>query len=113
MVGSTVQNLEAAASGEHEEWAELYPAFASVAKQEGFAEVATVFTMIGKVEKEHEARFRKLLDNVRAQKVFKRDASTRWKCRNCGYVHKGTEPPGKCPACQHPTDYFEVQAQNY
>jgi rubrerythrin len=113
VIGTTAENLEAAAAGEHEEWTELYPAFAAIAKEEGFPEVATAFTMIARAEKAHEERYLKLLENVRAQKVFKSEQPTRWKCRNCGYIHEGTEPPGKCPACQHPQEHFELQAQNY
>jgi rubrerythrin len=113
VIGTTAENLEAAAAGEHEEWTELYPAFAAIAKEEGFPEVVTAFTMIARAEKAHEERYLKLLENVRAQKVFKSEQPTRWKCRNCGYVHEGTEPPGKCPACLHPQEYFELQADNY
>jgi rubrerythrin len=113
VIGTTAENLEAAAAGEHEEWTELYPAFAAIAKEEGFPEVVTAFTMIARAEKAHEERYLKLLENVRVQKVFKSEQPTRWKCRNCGYVHEGTEPPGKCPACLHPQEYFELQADNY
>lgn len=113
VIGTTADNLAAAAGGEHEEWTELYPEFAKVAKEEGFAEVAAAFTMIAKVEKEHEERYRKLLDNVKNDKVFKKDAPVRWKCRNCGYVHEGTEAPAKCPACLHPQAHFEVKEATY
>lgn len=113
MIGTTAENLKAAAGGEHEEWTELYPKFAETAKAEGFNEVAAAFTMIAKVEKEHEARYLKLLALVTEGKVFKADQKTRWKCRNCGHVHEGIEAPGKCPACLHPQEYFERQAQNY
>lgn len=113
VIGDTATNLAAAAAGEHEEWTEAYPKFAEVAKQEGFPEVAAAFTMIARVEKEHEARYRKLLENVQSGKVFKKDAPVRWKCRNCGFVHEGNEPPESCPACKHPRDYFEVKAENY
>ncbi|MCU0694267.1 MAG: rubrerythrin family protein [Polyangiaceae bacterium] len=111
--GTTLENLLAAASGEHEEWAELYPKFAEIAKQEGFPAIATSFTMIARVEKEHEVRFRKLADNVQRGKAFKKDEPARWKCRNCGYVHDGTEPPNQCPACKHPQEHFEVKEANY
>jgi rubrerythrin len=113
VIGDTAENLKSAADGEHEEWNELYPKFAEVAEQEGFPEVATAFSMIAKVEKEHEGRYRKLLENVESGKVFKKDEPVRWKCRNCGYVHDGNEPPESCPACKHPRDYFEVKAENY
>ena len=112
-VGTTAENLRAAAAGEHEEWTEIYPAFAETAKKEGFNQVAAAFTMIAKVEKEHEARYRKLLENVEQGKVWKKDASVRWKCRNCGYIHEGPEPPSKCPACLIDKNEFEVDAHNY
>ena len=113
VIGTTEENLEAAAAGENEEWTELYPAFAQVAREEGFAQVAAAFDMIAKVEKEHEARFRVLLHNVREGKVFRKDEPTRWKCRNCGYVHEGTDAPDLCPACLHDQKYFEVKEANY
>ena len=113
VIDDTAANLEAAAAGEKEEWTELYPAFAETAKEEGFPEVAAAFTMIAKVEKEHETRYRKLLENVKSDKVFKKDGTVRWKCRNCGYVHEGPEAPQTCPACLHPRAYFEVKAENY
>jgi len=113
VIGTTAENLEAAAAGEHEEWTDLYPGFAEVAKQEGFNEVAGAFTMIAKVEKEHEARYLALLERVKNETVFKRDQPVRWKCRNCGYVHEGPRAPQKCPACLHPQSYFEQKADNY
>jgi rubrerythrin len=113
VIGTTLENLEAAANGEHEEWAELYPKFAQIAKDEGFPAIAATFTMIARVEKEHEARYRKLYDNIKNEKVFKRDEPVRWKCRNCGYVHDGTEPPNMCPACKHPQEHFEIKESNY
>ncbi|MBW2278573.1 MAG: rubrerythrin family protein [Deltaproteobacteria bacterium] len=113
VIGDTAENLKAAAAGEHEEWTELYPQFAEVAKQEGFPEVAAAFTMIAKVEKEHEERYLKLHKNVESGQVYKKDAPVRWKCRNCGYVHDGNEAPNTCPACRHPKDYFEVKGENY
>ena len=112
-IGTTEENLAAAAAGEHEEWTELYPAAAKIAKDEGFADVAAAFTMIARVEKEHEARYQRLLDNVRGKKVFKRDGAAQWKCRNCGYVHEGPEAPAKCPACLHPQSHFELKDTNY
>jgi len=112
-IGKTVENLKAAAAGENEEWTKLYPAFAATAKKEGFNEVAAAFTMIAKVEKEHEQRYLKLAANIEQGEVFKKDESQRWKCRNCGYVHEGKEAPGKCPACLHPQEYFEIKEANY
>ncbi|HNS98461.1 MAG TPA: rubrerythrin family protein [Polyangiaceae bacterium] len=113
VLGTTLENLEAAAAGENEEWTALYPAFAEIAKEEGFPAIAASFTMIARVEKEHEERFRKLAANVKDGKVFKKEKPVRWKCRNCGYVHEGTEPPGKCPACAHPQEHFEIKEDNY
>ena len=113
VIGTTAENLEAAANGENEEWTELYPHFADVAKAEGFSKIAAAFRMIAKVEKEHEDRFRALLANVQQGKVFKKDEPVRWRCRNCGHIHEGTEAPGVCPACLHPQKYFEVAADNY
>ncbi len=113
MTGTTEENLAAAAAGENEEWTELYPHFANVAKKEGFPEVAAAFLMIAKVEKEHEERYLKLLDNVKNGKVFKKAGPVRWKCRNCGYVHEGPDAPQMCPACLHDTKHFEIKEQNY
>ena len=112
-IGTTVENLKAAAAGENEEWTELYPAFAAKAKEEGFPEVAAAFTMIAKVEKEHEERYLKLAENVENGTVFRKESAVRWKCRNCGYVHEGPEAPAKCPACLHPQAYFELKEANY
>jgi len=100
-IGNTEDNLEDAASGENEEHTELYPEFADVAKEEGFPRIAAAFKKIGEVELEHEKRFLKLLENIRAEKVFARDEAVRWKCDNCGYVHEGEQAPKKCPACMH------------
>jgi rubrerythrin len=112
-VGDTAENLKMAAEGEHEEWTELYPAFAKLARQEGFEDVAVSFEMIARVEKEHEARYRKLWDRVKSAGVFKREEEVEWKCNNCGYIHKGTEALGMCPACQHPQAHFEERGTNY
>lgn len=112
-VGTTVENLLAAAMGENEEYTELYPHFAAVAKEEGFPEVAAAFLMIARVEKEHEKRYLKLKANVEAGLVFKKTDSVPWKCDQCGYVHEGPEAPGKCPVCLVPQKHFEMQAQNY
>lgn len=112
-IGTTLENLKAAADGENEEWTELYPEFAKIAKEEGFEEVAAAFTTIAKVEKAHEARYRKLYKNLEEGKVFKKDGKVTWKCTNCGYLHEGDSAPEKCPACLHPQSYFEVWAENY
>ncbi len=113
VIGTTRENLAAAAAGENEEWAELYPEFADIADQEGFSAIATVFRNIAKVEAEHEARYRKLLARVEADKVFERDEEIEWQCRNCGYVHTGKNAPDMCPACAHPKAYFEEKKNNY
>jgi len=113
VTGTTAENLLAAADGENEEWTELYPTFAQVAREEGFPQVAAAFTMIARVEKEHEARYRKLLANLETDHVFHKDEPTRWKCRNCGYVHEGPDAPELCPACAHGQKYFEVKESNY
>ncbi len=112
-IGTTLENLKAAADGEHEEWSDLYPHFADVAEKEGFPEVAVAFRKIAEVEKAHEARYRKLYDNLEKGMVFKRNEKYIWKCRNCGYLHEGTEPPKVCPACLHPQSYFEIFVENY
>ncbi|MDR1344598.1 MAG: rubrerythrin family protein [Tannerellaceae bacterium] len=112
-IGTTRENLAAAASGENEEWTELYPAFAAIAEEEGFKQIAVAWRMIATVEAEHEKRYRKLLDNIEKDQVFRKDEEIEWQCRNCGYVHKGKTAPGKCPACEHPQAYFEPKKQNY
>lgn len=111
--GTTEENLEAAAAGENEEWSKLYPAFSQIAKEEGFLEVATAFSKIAEVEKKHEARYNNLLENVRNEKVFSKDSSVEWKCRNCGYHHTGDSAPQICPACIHPQSFFELNCDNY
>ncbi len=110
---NTADNLKAAAAGENEEWTDLYPEFAKVAREEGFPEVAVAYDMISKVEKEHEERYLKLLANVNNGQVFKKDEKVLWKCRNCGFILEAFEAPEKCPACLHPKEYFEVAARNY
>ncbi|KIO43589.1 MULTISPECIES: rubrerythrin [Sanguibacteroides] len=112
-IGTTAENLKAAAEGENEEWAELYPEFAKVAEEEGFNAIAAVFRNIAAVEAEHETRYRKLLERVEAGKVFEREEEILWQCRNCGYVHKGKTAPKACPACAHPQAYFEEKKNNY
>ena len=111
--GTTAENLKASAEGENEEWTELYPEFARVAQEEGFREVAAAFTMIAKVEKAHEKRYRTLHSNLEEGKVFKRGDKVIWKCRNCGFIHEGTVAPKMCPACQHSQAYFEIKESNY
>lgn len=113
IIGSTSQNLEAAAGGEHFEWTTLYPGFANVAREEGFDAVAMVFDSICVAEKQHEKRYRGLLANVEAGTVFKKEAPVAWRCLNCGYVHEGPEAPGACPACAHPQAYFELLGENW
>jgi len=112
-IGTTIENLTASADGEKEEWTEAYPEFAKIAKAEGFEEIANAFSKIALVEKEHEARYRKLLENIKNSTVFKKADSVRWICRNCGHVQAGTDAPTLCPTCQHPQAYFEVKAENY
>ncbi len=111
--GTTVENLKAAASGENEEWTELYPEFAKVAQEEGFPEVATAYKFIASAEKRHETRFLKLAENILGEKVFAKDEKVLWKCGNCGYIHEGTGAPEKCPACLHPKAYFELFVETY
>lgn len=113
IISTTAENLKAAADGENEEWAELYPHFADVAEQEGFPEVAQAFRAIATVEAEHEKRYRALLDRVVSGTVFKREEEISWQCRNCGYVHTGVEAPEVCPACIHAQAHFEQQKTNY
>ena len=112
-VGDTEGNLEAAAAGENFEWTDMYPGFEREAREEGFTEIADFFKEVGEVEEEHEKRYLALLKNVRDGKVFKKDKVVRWKCRNCGYVHEGTEAPERCPACDFEQSYYELMAENY
>jgi len=112
-IGTTAENLLAAAEGEQLEWSELYPDFSQVAEEEGFADVAESFREIAEVEAHHEIRFRKLLENVNGHTVFKKDGNVFWKCRNCGYIHEGAEAPDECPACKHPQAYYEVFCEPY
>jgi len=113
VIGKTEDNLLSAAEGEKMEWGTLYPDFAEVAIKEGFPEVAASFKEIAKVESYHERRFRKLLENVKKKRVFKKEKVVKWKCRNCGYVHEGPEAPKVCPACKHPQSYYELWMENY
>jgi len=112
-IGTTAENLLAAAEGEKAEWSNLYPAFAKTAYKEGFPEIEQSFRQIAEVESHHERRYRKLLENVKSGHVFKRSKVVKWKCRNCGYVFEGSEAPKKCPACQHPQSYYEILVENY
>lgn len=112
-IGTTKENLKAAAEGENEEWTELYPKFAEIAKEEGFPEVASAFKMIAKVEAEHERRYLKLLQNISEDKVFMKDGKVWWKCINCGYVYESEKALENCPACQHSKAFMQVREENY
>ena len=109
----TLKNLKAAASGENEEWTDLYPTFAKIADEEGYPEIAAVYRQIAKVENHQEIRYNKLAKNIEEDKVFKKDETVLWKCNNCGYIYEGAEAPMACPACAHPQSYFEVFVENY
>ena len=113
VIGSTAENLKAAAAGEHHEWESMYPEFAKVAREEGFEEIAKVFEAIAVAEKQHEKRYLGLLKNVEEGTVFKKEKKVVWRCRNCGYLHEGEEAPGVCPACAHPQAHFELLAENW
>lgn len=112
-VGSTAENLEAAAAGENWEWNEMYPGFEKIAREEGENEIADMFREIAEVEEQHEKRYRILIEKVKAKGVFKTEKPIRWKCLNCGYIHEGPEAPKKCPACGKPRAYYEPWCQNY
>jgi rubrerythrin len=113
IIGKTADNLKAAAAGENYEHTTMYPEFARVADEEGFNEIASVFTSIAVAEKQHEKRYLALAENIEKDRVFKRDKVVKWRCRNCGYIHEGTEPPDKCPACAHVKAYFELLGENW
>ena len=113
VIGNTEENLRAAADGEKLEWSEIYASFNKIAADEGFADIATSFKEIAEVEEFHEGRYRKLANNIADGVVFKRKATVKWHCINCGYIHEGTEAPKECPACQHPQAYYELLAENY
>jgi rubrerythrin len=113
VIGDTAANLAASADGERFEWTTLYKDFAQVAKDEGLTNVYATFKEIAEVEEGHEARYRKLLDNVKNGKVFQKDESVKWRCRNCGYIHEGKSAPKTCPACKHPQAFYELAAENY
>lgn len=112
-IGDTPQNLKAAAGGENYEWTDMYPTMAKEAREEGFNDIAAMFEGIALVEKKHEARYKKLLANIEAGKVFKVNGKAYWKCRNCGYIHEAEVAPKICPVCQHPQSYFELWNENY
>jgi len=112
-VPSTIDNLNEAANGESYEWTDMYDEFAKVAKEEGFDRIAFLFESVGKIEKEHEERYRKLIENINNELVFSKDGDTIWKCRNCGHIVIGKKAPDVCPVCAHPKAYFEVKAENY
>ena len=112
-VPSTAENLLDAAEGENYEWTDMYAEFAKTAREEGFTRIALLFEGVAKIEKEHEERYRKLLENVNNEMVFSKDGEKVWVCRNCGHVHVGKEAPKACPVCAHPQAYFEVKADNY
>ena len=112
-VSSTEENLLAEAQGENFEWTDMYERMAAEAKEEGFDRIAYLFTEVGKIEKEHEERYRKLLENVKDGKVFEAGEVKIWKCRNCGHIVVGTKAPEVCPVCSHPKSFFEIKAENY
>lgn len=113
IIGTTKENLKAAAEGENEEWTDVYPLFAEVAKEEGFPEIAVAFKMIAKAEAEHERRYLKLLQNISEDKVFMKDGKVWWKCVNCGYVYESEKALEMCPVCQHPKSFMQVREENY
>ena len=112
-VADTMTNLKDAADGESYEYTDMYAKFAAEAREEGFNEIAELFEKVGEIEKHHEERYRKLIENIEKGMVFKGDGVTVWKCRNCGYIHIGDSAPEVCPVCNHPQSYFEIQAENY
>jgi rubrerythrin len=113
VIGTTLENLKAAAAGEHYEYTEMYPEFAKVAREEGLNDIAAAFEAIAVAEKQHEKRYVDLAANIEAGRVFKRDEKTVWRCRNCGYLHEGNEAPESCPACAHAQAHFELLGENY
>ena len=112
-VADTMTNLKDAADGENYEYTDMYAKFAAEAREEGFNEIAELFEKVGEIEKHHEERYRKFVENIEKGMVFKGDGVTVWKCRNCGYIHIGDSAPEVCPVCNHPQSYFEIQAENY
>lgn len=112
-IGTTAENLKAAAEGENDEWTDMYPTMAKEAREEGFEQIACLFDAVGKIEKEHEERYLKLLANVEGGIVFSRDGDMIWQCSNCGHIHVGKQAPEMCPVCAHPQSYFQLRAENY
>lgn len=112
-LGDTVANLKAAAAGEHEEWTEMYKTFAEEAKAEGYDEISRLFERVGAIEKRHEERYKKLVENIEKGEVWVRTGENRWECRNCGHVYIGEKSPELCPVCKHPKAYFEIESSNY
>lgn len=112
-IPETTANLQDAAAGENYEWTEMYAGFAKTAREEGFTRIAALFEGVAKIEKEHEERYRKLLENINSGKVFVREGQVAWKCANCGYIHIGPKAPEKCPVCDHPKSFFQIKAENY
>ncbi len=112
-IGSTPENLKAAAEGENFEWTDMYATFAKEAREEGFDDIAALFEGVAAIEKEHEERYKKLLSNIEEDIVFSKDGDTIWKCKNCGHICIGKQAPEVCPVCNHPQSYFEVKAENY
>jgi rubrerythrin len=113
VIGTTLENLKAAAAGEHYEWTEMYPGFAKIAEEEGLPQIATILKAIAVAEKQHEKRYLELAANIENDRVFKRPEVVVWRCRNCGYLHEGPEAPKTCPACAHPQAHFELLAENW
>ena len=112
-MGNTLENLKAAAGGEHYEWTEMYKGFAEEAKQEGFTDIARLFSMVAEIEKHHEERYLALLKNIEEDQVFKKTGEKIWMCRNCGHIYVGENAPNECPVCSHPQSYFELAANNW
>ncbi len=112
-IGDTASNLEAAAEGENYEWTDMYAKFAATAKEEGFPRIAALFELVGAIEKTHEERYRKLLENVKDGIVFSRDGEKIWQCANCGHIVVGKQAPAICPVCAHPQSFFQIKAENY
>jgi len=113
VIGTTLENLKAAAAGENHEHTDMYPSFAKIAREEGFPVIADTMESIAIAEKYHEARYQRLIANIEAGRVFKKDAPVQWRCRNCGYIHEGSEAPDRCPACDHPQAHYELKENNY
>jgi len=113
ILGDTIENLKASIEGETYEYTEMYPEFADAAEEEGYEDIAERLRAIGRVEEHHEERFTRILREVEAGTVFKKDSPVKWVCRKCGYIHEGTEPPEKCPSCDHPTEYFEILCEEF